>query len=89
MLSDCSQEFENATRCKLGDLFSNAEDELPEFFKLKSDVFSLNSDDSVTLLHGYQEEQVICKPKKNYNQKAALKGSSTSAVTKSELIVLD
>lgn len=87
MLSDCSEEFEKATRCKLGDLFSNAEDELPEFFKLKDDIFNLNPDGSITLLHNCQEEPVISKPKKNL--KAISNGNSASAVTKTELIVLD
>lgn len=38
-----------ATNCKLSDLFVNAEEELPEFFNLKSDIFTLHPDGQLSL----------------------------------------
>lgn len=49
-LSDCAEEFFEATNTKLDDLFVNAEEELPEFFKIKSDTFDLSSNGQVSLV---------------------------------------
>ena len=51
-IADCADEFETATLTKLDDLFANAEEELPEFFKIKSDIFKMDSDGTVCLQAG-------------------------------------
>ena len=48
-IMECSAEFETATYTKLEELFVNAEEELPQFFKIKGDIFSLGQDGTVAL----------------------------------------
>lgn len=84
-VSDCSTEFEKATNCKLDDLFVNAEEELPEFFKLKSDIFSLSPNGEVTLVNPQSYDSMAKLQKQPRTQST----SSSAKNNSSELIVLD
>ncbi|CAI2367724.1 unnamed protein product [Moneuplotes crassus] len=80
-MSDCSSEFEEATTCRLSDLFLNVEEELPEFFKIKSDIFCLGEDGSITLNRDYKEMiEPARRPKEARIQKKAIKPSQASEV---------
>ncbi|CAI2369258.1 unnamed protein product [Moneuplotes crassus] len=57
-IKDCGLEFHQATACKLDDLFLNVEEELPEFFKIKSDIFHFAHNGVITLNKFYKEHSV-------------------------------
>ena len=56
----------NATSFSLEDLFTNIESELPEFFKLKCDIFDLHPDGMVTLVNYKTPQFEHFTPKPNY-----------------------
>lgn len=80
-IDDCSTEFEEATTCRLGDLFLNVEDELGEFFQIKSDIFSVGDDGSITLNKSFKEMGDSARRQKEARaQKKAIKASQASEV---------
>ena len=84
-LQDCSAEFEEATTCKLEDLFLNVDEELPEFFNIKSDIFTLSQNGIVTLNKSYNEKELYSRKKKpSRGMKKALKPQQSN-----EVILLD
>jgi len=80
-VSECASEFENATGSSLEELFVNAEQELPEFFKLKSDVFRMSMDGQLSLV-AQIPQPVMTQPKK------AARANKTNGGKKSEEIVI-
>ena len=83
-ISDCSGEFEDATTCRLEDLFTNVEEELPEFFKIKKDIFIFSEDEGTVVMN------------KNYNPNATQKKKAVKAIKRApkpqkskEVICLD
>lgn len=51
-MSDCAKEFKRATFTSLDELFINAEEELPQFFEIKKDIFNVDQDGNITLQKG-------------------------------------
>lgn len=84
-ITQCAVEFEKATNCRLDDLFVNAEEELPEFFRLKSDIFSISKNGDLSLVDPSSHYSMSMSQKPVRSQKPVGGGQSS----KDEIIILD
>lgn len=100
-IDDSAKEFKRATRTNLDDLYANAVDELPQFFKLKDDIFKVDEEGMVMLHHssegpksfskgGYVQPKEGAKPRRGPKKPAQTPSSKpASGVTSGDVIVID